>query len=104
MANVPHLAYPLRYEQGTPVTNEQDTPDDIVDCVTALLACPLYHRIEQPDFGLADQAFAEPGANLTEIKAAIARWEPRAKATAEHAPTEAALLDNVRITAEALNQ
>jgi phage baseplate assembly protein W len=103
MIDVPHFAYPFRYLYGSPVVNEQDSSADVADCVAAILSCPLGHRIEQPDFGLADQALRENGANTAEINAALAKWEPRAKSTAEHVISTDELIDHIRIASEAPN-
>ena len=103
MATIPHLAYPLRFTGGTATLNEQDSPADVTDCIAAILTCPLGHRTEQPDFGITEQALRENGADLTEINAAIARWEPRARSSSEHATAVDALVDTIRVTSEATN-
>lgn len=65
---------------GRLVTVEQDTDAEIAQCVYALLATEPGQRVELPEYGLEDQAFREGGADLTEIRAEIEEWEPRAEA------------------------
>lgn len=79
MADIPHLSFP--YEFGS--YNEQDTIDDITACVAAILSCPQGFRQEEPTFGISDQAFRQSGANLPELRSAVARWEPRAQIKAD---------------------
>lgn len=79
MADVPHFALPFRLTPGGSVAlTEQDSVDEIADCVAAILSYPLGSRPELPDFGVAEQAFIQGGPDLDEIRAAIDAYEPRA--------------------------
>lgn len=75
MADVPHFAFPFRF--GTnhhAVEVEQDSPDDIAASVAVLLSYPIGFLPALPTFGVIDQL---GGANLQEIRTALAEWEPR---------------------------
>jgi phage baseplate assembly protein W len=74
---VPHLDYPFRVRRRA-ATVEQDTVDEVIDCVYAILATEPGSRLEAPDFGLADQSFRQGGADLVELAAVVKEWEPRA--------------------------
>lgn len=77
-ADIPHFALPFRIDRGAAVVNEQDTTDDVLSCVLAILLCPTGYRAELPEFGIEDQTFGEGGPDQESIALSIARWEPRA--------------------------
>lgn len=79
---IPHFALPFRVAGGTVVVNEQDSADEIADCVLAIASYTIGSRPEKPDFGVEDQAFRQGGADAAALAAAIDRWEPRARAAA----------------------
>lgn len=83
VAAIPHLAFPLRYRDGKVAVNEQDSYEDVRDCVAAIASFTIGSRIEMLDFGIPEQAFRERGADPVAVRAAVERWEPRAVATAE---------------------
>jgi phage baseplate assembly protein W len=78
MADVPHFALPFRIDNGRAVVNDQDTSDDVVTCVVAVMLCPTGYRAELPEFGIDDPTFREGGPDQEAIATAIQRWEPRA--------------------------
>jgi phage baseplate assembly protein W len=78
MADVPHFALPFRVANGRAVVNDQDTSDDVVTCVVAIMVCPTGYRAELPEFGIDDPTFREGGPDQEAIATAIQRWEPRA--------------------------
>lgn len=83
MTEVPHFSLPFKFQldqngEMHACENEQDSIDDITDCVEAIVRCPLGYRIELPEFGIRDQTFSEGGLNVEEIQVAITQWEPRA--------------------------
>lgn len=65
---------------GSPAVVEQDTVEEITQCVEAVLKTQVGQRIEVPEFGLDDPTFMELAANETgeEIALAVEEWEPRA--------------------------
>jgi len=80
---VPHFSLPFRFTnavRGGPAAavNEQDSLDEIADCVFAVLVCPAGFRVELPAFGLTDPTFAVPAPDLDEIRDTVEAWEPRA--------------------------
>lgn len=79
-ATTPHFALPFRVTSAGADTVEQGSLDEIIASVYGALAYQQGQRIERPDFGLPEQAFLQGGADLDEIRATIARWEPRADA------------------------
>ena len=78
MADLPHFSIPFRVSNGAAVVIEQDTTDDVVACVIAILLCPRGYRAELPGFGLDDPTFTETAPDVDAIARAIAEWEPRA--------------------------
>lgn len=100
MSDVPHFALPFRFQGTQAATSEQDSIDEISDCVLAVLVCPRGYRSELPDFGIPDPTFSSP---LDEdvIRNAIATWEPRADALIDAAPD---VLDSLITRVELLVQ
>lgn len=98
-ADVPHFAYPFRRDShGLPVVVEEDSDDEILDCVEVLLRTERGSREEIPEYGIPDQVFIMGGADKTAIQATIRRWEPRASVFLERDdPTIPAMIDTVRI-------
>lgn len=78
MTDVPHFAFPFRFDGGRAVEVEQDSVDDVVACVEAVLRCPLGHRDERPDFGVEDQTFRQGGIDVAALTDAVEEIEPRA--------------------------
>lgn len=77
MAIIPHFAVPLRLDgSGRFAAVEQDSGDEIAQCVAVVMATPAGSRLEVPDFGIPRYEFHTP--NAAEIVAAVAEWEPRA--------------------------
>jgi phage baseplate assembly protein W len=88
MADVPHFSLPFRFagSSSQAAVSEQDSLDEIADCVYAILVCPVGFRVESPLFGLPDPTFSMPGPDLDEIRAAVETWEPRAAAVLDGRP------------------
>lgn len=79
---VPHYALPLSFTgiNGGARVNEQDTDEDVIDCVKAICAFPIGSRDDEPTFGIPDMLFqqrSQSSANVPALKTAIMRWEPR---------------------------
>ena len=84
MADIPHFTVPFKISSighGTPTAEvtEQDSPEEILDCVEVVLRYETGFRIEKPDFGTPDQTFAEGVPDTRRIFEAIDAWEPRAE-------------------------
>lgn len=73
----PHFAMPFRIDpvRGA-VINEQDSEEEMLDCVEVILRFDTGHRPEKPEFGIPDQTFAPEVDNFL-IQQAIIEWEPR---------------------------
>lgn len=97
----PKLAVPFRlHHDGTKAhTVEQDSLEEITQCVETILKTPLGSRMENPEFGVPDSAFLEGGADLEDLALAISQWEPRADVILERDPEVLEhWVDNVNIT------
>jgi hypothetical protein len=83
--DAPHFRFPFQLNaSGTePIVIDQDEDDEILDCVTVVIATQPGDRTDLPDFGLEEQAFLQGGADLLQILQSIQVWEPRASATLE---------------------
>lgn len=95
---VPHLRVPIRFEAGRAALVEQDTQEEIEQCVEAIIRYPLGYRLDQPDFGVADPAFSQAPVGTEDLEAAIMTWEPRADALLEENPDSLdSLVDRIRV-------
>lgn len=76
-ATTPHFAVPFRMDgsRGSVVT-EQDSEEEILDCIEVILRYPQGHRPEKPEFGIPDLTFMEH-ADERLIQEALDEWEPR---------------------------
>lgn len=79
--DTPHLKWPLRFEGDHMAVVEQDSIEEIEQCVEAIVRYPLGFRDELPEFGLSDQTFLQGGVNVEVVRAVIERWEPRVDLT-----------------------
>jgi phage baseplate assembly protein W len=90
MANnvdVPHFDYPFRFNaNGHAAVVEQDSEEDIIACILAIIKTPLGFREDLPDFGIADPLFSEKTINIADIKSALNIWEDRADVVLEEGP------------------
>lgn len=95
----PHLSFPFQLsETGTQARYvEQDSDDEIIDCVEVLLRTPLGWRIDLPEYGVRPQEFTEGGANREELIAAIAEWEERALVVIEREEVVDPMLDRLSV-------
>ena len=98
MTDVPHFSLPFRFMSPYAAVSEQDSIDEIADCVYAVLVCPQGFRVELPDFGLLDPTFSTPRVDENEIREALTLWEPRATTRFERAepPTYDELVDDIQ--------
>lgn len=96
MADSPHFQIPFRLERGAFAVVEEDSLEEIANCVYAIFATEYDWREEEPGFGITDQTFLQGGANLEELKSAARDWEPRAELLAETEWEE--LVERVRVT------
>lgn len=81
MIVVPKLRVPLEMGPTGFRTVEQDSLDDVSQCVYAVMATERGSRIEDPDFGITDPTFEQNGLDEGEALLQINTWEPRADVT-----------------------
>lgn len=89
--DTPHLSLPFQLaSDGRSVSvEEQDSIEEIRDCVELTLRYPTGHRPELPEFGTPDLTFrqaAADGLDLADVEAVVATWEPRVEVLIEDAP------------------
>lgn len=79
--SVPHLAIPFRIVNGSVAESEQGSVEEIEDCVESILRTFAGTRIDNPDFGIPDEAFTQqtPNSSAELYIAAIEAQEPRAR-------------------------
>lgn len=80
--DIPHLSLPFRFEQHTTeakhaVVTEQDSIDDIANCVEMIIKTPAGWRDDNPDFGLPDLAFKTLPIRPDTIEQLMEEQEPR---------------------------
>lgn len=82
-AKNPHFQLPFRPGgvNGGAFVNEQDTYEDIVQCIKTLIAYPIGSNPYVPDFGTPEIVFKQIGSieGIPDmLKTAILQWESRA--------------------------
>lgn len=55
--SIPHFDFPFRIAGSKVVEREQDSLDDVANCVRAILLTPDDFRTDIDDFGLSDMTF-----------------------------------------------
>jgi hypothetical protein len=79
---LPHFSLPFRFGglRGGTVVNEQDSEDDVIDCVKLIVAYPVNSREDLPNFGIPDLVFKmKSKTNAIALSAAVLEWEPRSE-------------------------
>lgn len=82
----PHFRLPLQFGSvnGGAFVNEQDTEEDVIDCVKAIISWPTGTRHDLPEFGVPDLVFQlDADAMIDQLQAAVEQWEDRADVSAE---------------------
>jgi hypothetical protein len=83
---IPHPTIPVQITaSGGLATVDQGSPEEIAQCVEAIVRTPLNWRDDLPELGLPDQTFRMGGADPAVVSRALDTYEPRA----EHLVTEA---------------
>lgn len=79
MPDVPRLAWPLRLDTSTGglAVVEQDSPEDITQCLHAIANTTPGDRPDAPDMGIEDPTFGEQPLDLEDIRETFAQHEPR---------------------------
>jgi phage baseplate assembly protein W len=87
--STPHFGLPFRFSRSSAVVAEQDTIDDIANCVEAILLTHIGWRDEVPGFGVPELAFRLPSSRsgrIETINALVSDQEPRASILMTEAP------------------
>jgi hypothetical protein len=82
----PHFDLPFRFQGGAVAAVEQDTYNDVANCVEAIVRTPFGYRYDAPDFGLTDMVFDLQPLDTESVLAAIETQEPRADVLVEENP------------------
>lgn len=76
---IPHLSVPFQVIHGQFVTVEQDTDDEVAQCVRNICVYERGFRLEDPDFGIEDPTFTTMPIDTEDIARAVAAYEDRAQ-------------------------
>lgn len=81
MASVPQLKFPFSVIDGKVATVEQDSIEDVKQCVLACLSTPKGSRAADPEYGIRAGLFSKQarGLDITAILSAVEEAEPRAR-------------------------
>lgn len=82
MTSVPKLAWPLRLDGTRMATLEQDTVDEVAQCVELLLSTEPGQRLELPEYGVPPWLFTTT-VDVDRVLAEVEEWEPRARVLLE---------------------
>lgn len=93
----PHFAVPFRIREGSALCVEQDSPEDVIQCVSAIVRTQKGFRLEIPGFGIDNPVMQENGPSIPELEAALRTWEPRADFTLEKKELEDVLSQLLKI-------
>ena len=76
------FAYPLTMDGAGFATVDQDSLDDVADCVEVLVSTQRGSRLELPTYGV-DDPVGTRNLDDADVLAQIAEWEPRAVVDAD---------------------
>ena len=85
-ADIPHFDQPFRFGPNLAVVVEQDTAEDVVNCVAAILRTELGERADLPEFGVVSPVFQNQPIDVNPIIEWIVTQEPRAAAVIDQNP------------------
>jgi hypothetical protein len=83
----PHFDLPFRFVGSTAATVEQDTEDDVANCVLASVLTHSGQRPESPNFGAGDITFRVQPVDLNVISEKVVQDEPRAAVLLSQIPS-----------------
>lgn len=88
----PHFSLPFQFGGigGGALCNEQDTSEDVADCVKTIIVYPIGFRDDLPDFGSPDVIFKmiSTASIIDRLEGVIGVWEPRARMLSEEDRSE----------------
>jgi phage baseplate assembly protein W len=89
MSFVPHFDLPFRFlSTGHAATVDQDTLDDVSNCVEAIMRTLQGERNDNPSFGIPDPTFQLQPIDVGLIIEAVLQQEPRASLVMEQDPDQ----------------
>lgn len=84
---VPRLKWPLALDAaGQLATVEQDSDEDITQCLKALVLTRVGDRPDLPDMGVPDLTFTEEPIDLEDVLPVLEKHEPRASVLVSQRP------------------
>lgn len=96
--DAPHFDLPFRLDGSSFAVVEQDSIEDVADCVTVIASTPIGWRDEAPTFGIPDPTFLKQPLDAQEIAREIGSQEPRALLIVEERPDlQDELIDRINI-------
>jgi len=80
LPELPHFRAPFSLSGGSFAAVEQDSPEEIAQCVEAVCKTFVGSRIDAPDYGIRDETFTTqtPSPSVAAVVAAVEEAEPRA--------------------------
>jgi len=78
MTDIPHFDLPFRMSGSSIAEVEQDSLDDISNCIVAAMATDVGFRNELPTFGTTELTFGQQPLNLRGFTDEVLLHEPRA--------------------------
>ena len=82
MTETPHFDRPFRLSGTRVAVVEQDSDEELVNCVWAIASTEVGSRDEAPEFGVPDLPFQETGFIDDALVASVQQWEPRLESEA----------------------
>lgn len=83
---IPHFTLPFKLRGTRFDENEQDSLDDLVSCVRAVLLYEPGFREMLPEFGVDELTFQPMPIDRDRLVSAIEKWEPRVHALVLQSP------------------
>ena len=79
MTDIPHFDYPFAFDTSSHAAEvEQDTIDDVANCISVAFMTEAGTRLEVPTFGVPGQVFEIQPLDLQTLINSIEEWESRA--------------------------
>lgn len=95
---VPHFLFPFKLNGNAFAVIEQDTQQEVQQCVVILLLTPTGSRLVSPDYGTPEILYSQLPVNIPAILAKLSDWEPRASvALAQTLNTVNAMISYIRV-------
>jgi hypothetical protein len=96
--DTPHFDIPFRLAGSSIAVVEQDSIEDVTDCVVVIASTPVGWRDEAPTFGIPDQALVRQPLDVAELGRDIGTQEPRALLILDERPDQVdELIDRINI-------